>query len=152
MVEYTYNREKFNYHIHGVNYIKPSQKYGNIETIHPITSLFIKNIHDYHFNNEIIESHVNNIYTKILNDDDRIIIGSFTVIQCYDDNNNLYLIDGHHRKEALIRIMNDNKDNIYIDSEESPCGSKITCKHCQRCMELITPKLIIERILKSLNL
>ena len=43
-------------------------------------------------------------------------------------------------------------DNIYIDSEESPCGFKITCKHCQRCMELITPKLIIERILKSLNL
>jgi hypothetical protein len=116
MSSYSYNRDKFNYHIHGINYTKPSKKYGNIETIHPVTSLFIKNIHDYHFNNYVIEEHVNDIYTKILNDDDKIIIGNFTVIQCYDDNNNLYLIDGHHRKEALIRIMNENQDSVYIDS------------------------------------
>ena len=32
----------------------------------------------------------------------------------------------------------DNHTNLYIDSSESPCGSKLECEHCKKCMEKIT--------------
>ena len=42
-------------------------------------------------------------------------------------------------------------ENIYIDMEGSPCGSKLTCDHCLKCMELITPEIIITKIIKLLE-
>ena len=36
--------------------------------------------------------------------------------------------------------------NIYIDIEGSPCGSKLKCKHCEKCMEMITPDYVCEKI------
>jgi len=110
-----YKREIFNNHIMKILYTKPSKKYKMIETIHPITSKFIMNIKDYLFNNTINYEHVNEIYKQILNDDDKEIIGNFTVIQC-DDNNNIYLLDGHHRKTALLKIINENNDRFYFDN------------------------------------
>lgn len=112
---YTYTRDKLNYHIQSIQYSKPSVNYGLIELIHPVTSLFIKNIADYEFNNEINLDHVNKIYKGIMEDEDKMIIGHFSVVQCEDDNK-LYLIDGHHRKQALLKIMNENSDNVYLDS------------------------------------
>lgn len=113
--EYNYNRDKFNYHIQDIKISQPNKIYKLIETIHPVTSLFIKNIHDYEFNNEINTNHVNSIYNELTNSDDPFMIGYFTIIQCDDENNKLYLLDGHHRKQALLRIMEYNKDSIYID-------------------------------------
>ena len=112
---YNYTREKFNWHIQTIKYAKPSKTYGLIEVIHPVTSLFIKNIADYEFNNEINLAHVNNLYDEIMNDEDKMIIGNFSVVQC-NDTDKLYLIDGHHRKQALLKIMNEKSDVVYLDS------------------------------------
>jgi len=40
----------------------------------------------------------------------------------------------------------DSHNNIYIDINGSPCGSKLHCKHCEECMKLITPDLICKKI------
>jgi hypothetical protein len=114
--DYSYTREKLNNNTLSIQYSKPSKTYGQIEVIHPVTSKFINNIHDYVYNNKINDKHVENIYNDILQDEDKIIIGCFSVIQCDREDNKLYLIDGHHRRQALLKILQNNKDNIYIDS------------------------------------
>ena len=38
--------------------------------------------------------------------------------------------------------------NLFIKNNESPCGAKNTCKHCIKCMELITVKMVTKEIKK----
>lgn len=114
--DYKYTRDKLNNNTLNIQYSKPSKTYGLIEVIQPVTSKFIENIHDFVFNNKIDDKHVDNIYNEILQDEDKIIIGCFSVIQCDEEDNKLYLIDGHHRRQALLKILNNNQDSIYIDS------------------------------------
>jgi hypothetical protein len=111
-----YTRKKFNNHIQLINYTRPSNKYKLIEVITPVTSLFLKNINDFVYNNTLNEEHINCIYNNLLKDEDKNIIGNFTVVQCDEEDNKLYLLDGHHRKEALKKIMYNNQDIVYIDN------------------------------------
>ena len=38
--------------------------------------------------------------------------------------------------------------NLFIKNNESPCGAKNKCKHCIKCMELITVKMVTKEIKK----
>ena len=38
--------------------------------------------------------------------------------------------------------------NLYVNDPQSPCGSKMPCDHCKRCLEKITPEIVIEEIKK----
>ena len=38
--------------------------------------------------------------------------------------------------------------NIYIDIDGSPCGMQDYCEHCQECIKLITPELVISKFEK----
>jgi hypothetical protein len=121
-INYFYNRELFNIFYHEILFKYPyNEKYGSVEVIKPITSIFIRKISDYYFNNTINQDHVESIYNNIIENNKTIIYNPFKVIQCTDEDNKLYLIDGHHRKEALYKIMNNNKhidiDNININIE-----------------------------------
>ena len=40
--------------------------------------------------------------------------------------------------------------NFFIKNKESPCGSKYECKHCKKCMDLITIEMVIKEINKIL--
>lgn len=41
--------------------------------------------------------------------------------------------------------------NLYANIEKSPCGAKDCCKHCEKSMSLITPKIVMESIIEILN-
>ncbi len=41
--------------------------------------------------------------------------------------------------------------NLYADIEKSPCGEKNPCKHCEKSMSLITPKMVMEGIEEILS-
>ena len=45
----------------------------------------------------------------------------------------------------------DYHSNLYIDLDNSPCGIKNVCKHCEECMDLITIEMVIEGIKEILN-
>ena len=38
--------------------------------------------------------------------------------------------------------------NLYVNDTQSPCGNKMPCDHCKKCLEEITPKIVIEEIKK----
>ena len=38
--------------------------------------------------------------------------------------------------------------NLYIDDAQSPCGNKMPCDHCKKCLEKITTKMVIKEIKK----
>ena len=38
--------------------------------------------------------------------------------------------------------------NLFIKNNEPPCGAKNKCKHCIKCMELITVKMVTKEIKK----
>ena len=40
--------------------------------------------------------------------------------------------------------------NLFIKNKKSPCGSKYECKHCKKCMDLITIEMVIKEINKLL--
>ena len=40
--------------------------------------------------------------------------------------------------------------NIYVDSPESPCGSKIRCNHCKKCMQEIKVDYIVSILEKKI--
>lgn len=40
------------------------------------------------------------------------------------------------------------QQNLYIDSEDSPCGAKSYCKHCKECMNIISVQKVKNEILK----
>lgn len=65
---------------------------------------FVENIKSYTFNNELNEPHILDIYNKINKSNAHFIDGVFSVIYC-NETNKLYLIDGHHRLEALKEMM-----------------------------------------------
>jgi hypothetical protein len=65
---------------------------------------FVENIKSYTFNNELNEPHILDIYNKINKPKAHFIDGVFSVINC-NETNELYLIDGHHRLEALKEMM-----------------------------------------------
>ena len=41
--------------------------------------------------------------------------------------------------------------NLYIKNENSPCGSKKKCNHCEECMKLIKVNFVIAEIIKILK-
>ena len=41
-------------------------------------------------------------------------------------------------------------NNLFIDIEGSPCGNKYICKHCKKCMDLITVDMVCAEIQKTL--
>lgn len=38
--------------------------------------------------------------------------------------------------------------NLYVNDSQSPCGNKKPCDHCKRCLEKITPRIVMEEIKK----
>jgi hypothetical protein len=49
------------------------------------------------------------------------LLGSFCLVKCKYDNDNLYLIDGQHRREAIRRKLSENTKknfNIHVDVKE----------------------------------
>ena len=38
--------------------------------------------------------------------------------------------------------------NLYVNDPQSPCGKKMPCDHCRKCLDKITHKIVIEEIKK----
>jgi ADP-heptose:LPS heptosyltransferase len=38
--------------------------------------------------------------------------------------------------------------NLYVNDTQSPCGNKMPCDHCKKCLEKITPEMVIKEIKK----
>ena len=45
----------------------------------------------------------------------------------------------------------DDHTNLYVNLKESPCGSKDVCKHCKKCMEIISCETVIKEIKEILD-
>lgn len=72
---------------------------------------FIDNIKYYLFNNKLNNDHINEIYNAIKNNPQ--IDGVFSVVYC-NETDELFLIDGHHRLEALKKLITE--DNTSTDN------------------------------------
>lgn len=115
------------------------------EIILPNSSAFIENIPEYFKNTKLNESHINSITESIIKDN--IIIGDFSAVQCREENNRIYLIDGHHRKEALSKLTINQLDNIkiklmlyHVDKIDSDKTYSLFCK-----INNVKPHALIKR-------
>lgn len=78
-------------------------------------------IEEWPFNRPKNNDHINNIYQNI-----NQIIGSFKLVKCLFNEGKLYLIDGQHRREAIIKKLLENSsfnidiqvDILEVENEE----------------------------------
>lgn len=93
----------------------------NTELILPKNTKFILDIPEYFNNTSLSNEHIQQIAESIKKDS--VLIGDFIAVQCVEENDTIYLIDGHHRKEALNILTIAQLENIKI---------KLTLYHVDR--------------------
>lgn len=90
-------------------------------------SRFIPNVTGWAYNRNIDESHVENIKECVLSMEYPHLIGSFKIVCSNDGTQPPKLLDGHHRKMAIERLLHENDvfdmdvdvDVYYIDDVEN---------------------------------
>lgn len=131
---FTYTRKNLIQDIHQGSQIIPYQLNNelNTEIILPKNSKFIIDIPEYFNNTSLSDDHINQLSESIIKDS--VLIGDFIAVQCVEEDDDIYLIDGHHRKAALTKLTAPQLENVkikltlyHVDKIESDLTYKLFC-------------------------
>lgn len=115
------------------------------QIILPAKSTVILDIPEYFNNPELKDDHITQLVEGLRKDNE--LVGEFILVQCTEQNDAIYLIDGHHRKQAFHRLTIDEVEKLkirfvlyYVDKIESDLTYNLFCK-----INNVKPQSIIKK-------
>ena len=115
------------------------------QLILPEKSTVVLDIPEYFNNPQLKDEHIIQLVDGLRKDNE--LVGEFILVQCTEQNDSIYLIDGHHRKQAFHRMTIDEVEKLkirfilyFVDTIDSDKTYDLFCK-----INNVKPQSIIKR-------
>lgn len=111
----------------------------------PESATVVLDIPEYFNNPKLKDDHITQLVDSLRKDNE--LVGEFILVQCTEQNDAIYLIDGHHRKQAFHRMTIEEVEKLkvrfvlyFVDTIESDFTYDLFCK-----INNVKPQSIIKR-------